>query len=342
MSTNGFDLASPQAGINVAEIRGVSFALVKATGANVGIYVAPHYVEQLEACRRAGFHVGHTHLTGKAGTPAEQADYFVSHLEGFDVDHDTLQLDNELFPEEPGSVMFSDAETAEFWARVFERLPRFPRHHAFTYGGLWALSRHDWPATNALGIRWWVADYDTVRGARGALPAFPHGQVAIHQWTSSGNLGGRTVDLDWSPLSVEDLFGAAATAAVKAHQALAVAQAKTRAAAAKPVPQSSTARTGNPGNPGSPFWMRMQLLAREGGYAGVIDGRLAVNSWKGLQTYLAKHYGYRGLVDGQPGPLTEEALQRLAAAHGYRGPVDGKPGAETWRAIALCVNGLAS
>lgn len=342
--TLGFDAATPQAGLDWGAVpNDQSFVFVKATGANVGLYVAPQYVAEHDAARREGLHVGHTHLTGTAGSIVEQAAYFVGHLRAFDPIHDGLALDNERFPDEPGSVMWSDDQVAEFWAEVFRLAPEVPHHHAFTYGDqshLTALA--PWDRTNALGTRWWVANYHANDGTRGALPVVPGCAVAIHQYTSRGSLGGRTVDLDWSPMSVADLFGASAADAAAAQAALAKAQAASKAAAAKPVPHTTTAFTGHPGSDqsGDACWMRMMLLARKGGYAGVIDGRMGPNSRKGVQRFLAGHYGYRGPIDGVWGTETYKALQRLAAHHGYTGPIDGDLGVQSWRHLAAYLNTL--
>lgn len=343
--TYGFDAATPQTGLDWGAIPAErQFVIVKATGSNVGLYVAPAYAEEHDAARRDGLQVGHYHLTGTAGTIAEQAAYFVHHLRSFDEVHDWLALDNERFPDEPGSVMWSDDQVAEFWRAVFTLLPAFPHHHAFTYGDeshLTALA--PWDRTNALGTRWWVANYHANDGTRGPLPVVPGCQVAIHQYASVGRFGGKTVDLDWSPMSLADLAGSNAADAAKAKAALAKAQAASRAHAAAPVPKTLTSVTGVPGPARDPFWKRMQMLARLGGYAGVIDGDLpwGGNSWKGVQRFLAGHYGYRGRIDGEPMTLTYEALQRYAAHYGYTGPIDGDLRVQSWKHVAVGLNTLS-
>lgn len=335
----GFDAASPQRGINFKNAPGQQFVIIKAGGGNVGQYVAPAYVEQIDGARAAGLHLGHYWLTGKAGTPTEQADFLVNHLHQFDIDHHLLALDNEVFLDESGSESWGDAKVAEFWAQIFTRLPQFPHHHALTYGGAAYLrGGSGWPKTNALGVRWWVAAYGTDDGQDHGLAAIDGITPAIHQYTSAGKVDGRTVDLDISALTVEELFGAAVQDATKAAQDQAAAQAKTRTEAAKAIPKTSASITGGTGKPGSYFWKRLQLLARKGGYAGVIDGRMGVNSWKGVQRYLTAHHGYRGAIDGLPGRLTYAALQRLATRWGYTGPIDGAPGRSTWRAVAKFLN----
>lgn len=341
MSTRGFDAATPQAGLHWGAVAGEAFVIIKAGGGNVGDYVAPHYTEQVDGATAAGLHRGHYWLTGVEGSPEEQARYFAAHLHDFDRDHDVLALDNERFPDEAGSRAFTDEEQAAFLAEAI-RLTGIVPWHAWAYGGAAALrAGGEWPATNALGVRWWVAGYGANDGTRYPLEAIPHITPTVHQYTSTGSLGGRTVDLDWSDRSVEDLFGAGVVAASNAKQHLATAKATTRTVLAHPLPQTTTQVTGHPGPAGSTCWRRLQGWARSGGYAGPLDGRLGVNSWKALQRLLHAHYGYSGAVDGLPGPLTWQAVQRLAHDHGYRGPNDGYPETATWRAVGAFLNGLA-
>lgn len=99
--------------------------------------------------------------------------------------------------------------------------------------------------------------------------------------------------------------------------------------------------TESDGITGSIFNKRLQLWAKlYGGYTGPIDGVMGVNSFKGVQTNLAREYGYGGSIDGVPGINTWKAVQRWAARYGYSGPIDGYPGPNTWRAVAKALNTL--
>lgn len=60
---------------------------------------------------------------------------------------------------------------------------------------------------------------------------------------------------------------------------------------------------------------------------------LSVDDWKKMQEILKRDHGYGGVVDGVPGGLTYKALQRSVVAHGYSGPVDGDPGTNTYKAL---------
>lgn len=60
---------------------------------------------------------------------------------------------------------------------------------------------------------------------------------------------------------------------------------------------------------------------------------LSVDDWKKMQEILKRDHGYAGVIDGVPGSMTYKALQRSVVAHGYSGPVDGDPGTNTWKAL---------
>ncbi|MFF6781172.1 peptidoglycan-binding domain-containing protein [Streptomyces sp. NPDC012510] len=66
------------------------------------------------------------------------------------------------------------------------------------------------------------------------------------------------------------------------------------------------------------------------GYKGDIDGQLGTNSWKAMQTYLAKDWKYEDAIDGIVGPNTIKALQRFLKEHSnYEGAIDGIAGPGT-------------
>ena len=60
---------------------------------------------------------------------------------------------------------------------------------------------------------------------------------------------------------------------------------------------------------------------------------LSADDWKNFQNILKRDHGYAGIVDGAPGGLTYKALQRSVVAHGYNGPIDGEPGTNTYKAL---------
>lgn len=60
---------------------------------------------------------------------------------------------------------------------------------------------------------------------------------------------------------------------------------------------------------------------------------LTVEDWKKFQEILKRDHGYGGAIDGNPGKQTWMAIQRSAQAHGYRGAVDGVPGPNTYKGV---------
>lgn len=82
--------------------------------------------------------------------------------------------------------------------------------------------------------------------------------------------------------------------------------------------------------------------ARQFGYTGPVDGVMGVNSWIGVQRWLASdsRWGFSGAIDGTPDVGTYKAIQRVAAyrsvpsGYYYTGPIDGYPGPNTWKYFA--------
>jgi peptidoglycan hydrolase-like protein with peptidoglycan-binding domain len=62
-------------------------------------------------------------------------------------------------------------------------------------------------------------------------------------------------------------------------------------------------------------------------------GPLSQDDWKAFQEILKRDHGYTGAIDGLPGGLTYRSLQRSVVAHGYSGPIDGEPGGNTYKAL---------
>lgn len=60
---------------------------------------------------------------------------------------------------------------------------------------------------------------------------------------------------------------------------------------------------------------------------------LSQDDWKKFQEILKRDHGYGGVIDGVPGGLTYKSLQRSVVAHGYSGPIDGEPGGNTYKAL---------
>lgn len=204
--TKGIDLASPQNGITVQALHDadIDWAIVKAGGFNVKpIYVAPHYHEEIDTVIKAGLPKGHYWVIG-AGDVLAQAKFFVDNLYQFDKDHDVLVLDNERL--NSNATFLTDDQIATFATYVIQATGIKP-HRFWLYQSAYDTRSQNYPKTNALGIRLWVASYGKDDGSRvepdlgGKFPKYD-----VHQYTSNGKVGGYIVDLDFSPLGVDVLF----------------------------------------------------------------------------------------------------------------------------------------
>ena len=215
--TLGIDVARYQSGIDYAQARaeGVEFVIVKASGFNTGtLYVAGGYVNHINAARAAGMPgIGHYYVPG-AGDPVAQANYFVDNLHGFDSAHDLLALDNE--PLDSNRVYWQQDQALAFLAQVQTRTG-IPWNRLVLYcPASLTRSQGPWESITNAGIRIWWAAYG--QGPTGHTPDHTpalRGKIArwdIHQYSSSVKIAGHTVDGNFTPLSVGDLFGGAAAA----------------------------------------------------------------------------------------------------------------------------------
>ena len=322
--TLGIDVARYQSGIDYAQARaeGVEFVIVKASGFNTGtLYVAGGYVNHINAARSAGIPgIGHYYVPGR-GDPVAQADYFVDNLHGFDSAHDLLALDNE--PLDSNRVYWQQGQALAFLAQVQTRTG-IPWNRLVLYcPASLTRSQGPWESITNAGIRIWWAAYG--QGPTGHTPDHTpalRGKIArwdIHQYSSSVRIAGHTVDGNFTPLSVGDLFGGAAPAP-----------------SVPSVPASSGGWAVNLPNRASQRRVQKALAGRRPSrYNGPVDGVFGPNTWKGVQTTI-KNVGYTGPVDGIPGPNTCQLIQVYAARFGdYTGPVDSILGPYSWAGFAL-------
>ncbi|HEY8838188.1 MAG TPA: GH25 family lysozyme [Dehalococcoidia bacterium] len=197
MIDKGIDVGSSQAGLNfaLAYAQGSRSCYVKLGGDNVPRYVAPHYTAEVNAARAAGLRVGHYWVPDSLQDPTGAADYFVDHLHGWTT-RDFVVLDNESLD---GKRRYSDAQAAVWMNRVKARL-HISGLQVKLYLGLADARSFSWPAALATGCDFIIAAYGYAPFAydlRGKIPAARnHG----HQYTSSGSIGGVTIDVDaWQP-----------------------------------------------------------------------------------------------------------------------------------------------
>lgn len=86
-------------------------------------------------------------------------------------------------------------------------------------------------------------------------------------------------------------------------------------------------------------WKKFQeILKRDHGYSGAIDGNPGKNTWMSIQRSIQGN-GYSGAVDGIPGPNTYKGVQRrLVAKADYEGRIDGTWGPQTIAALRGLIN----
>lgn len=213
--TFGIDISGFQSGMNLAQAKaeGCQFVIIKASGFNTGtFYRASGYVTLIDKAVAASLPKGHYYLIGGGQvwkSPTEQARYFVSTLYRFDVNHDVLMLDNEGL--DSNGYVFSDAEAAEFMAEVIRSTGINPKRVWHYAGGADYRKRAPWPKIEALGIRYVWAAYGSAPTGKtpdhqpalmGSIPRWD-----VHQFTNRTAIAGMSVDGNYSPHSIANLFG---------------------------------------------------------------------------------------------------------------------------------------
>lgn len=192
----GIDTGTSQRNLNfpLARSQGQESCYVKLGGDNVGRYVAPNYVNQVDSARNAGMRVGHYWVVDGGSDVNSAADYFVDHLRGWTLS-DFIVLDNEPLD---GASMMSDAQASAWIRRVASRLG-IGTNRIFQYLGLSQARSNQWPQSLATGCNFIIAAYGYTPFAFFS-PTIPMARILGHQYSSSGNIGGVTIDLnDWKP-----------------------------------------------------------------------------------------------------------------------------------------------
>lgn len=209
--TFGIDIASTQRDIdlNLAKSEGCKFVIVKMGGLNVTPqYIAPFYANQVDRARAAGLKVGHYYVIGLGQTPEEQARFFVDNLHDFRKQEDILALDNERLDD--NGTLWGPMECTRF-AKEVHRLTGVKVGMArWNYAGGWDYrALGPWDELEAEDVRIWWAAYGTNDGTY-QDPPLTDGKVSevhVHQFSSVVKMAGYELDGNWSPLSLEELFG---------------------------------------------------------------------------------------------------------------------------------------
>lgn len=205
----GIDIASYQAGIDIAALDGVDFVIVKLTeGVN---YLSPHTEAQLAAAKASGAKIGLYHFArndtdGSMADAVAEADFFLKHAQAW-IGEAVLVLDWERPP-------YDQVDWAKAWLdRVYEKT----QVRAWIYMSESHVNNADWtPISDAHPL--WVAKYwdrdadvnwDMSHAGPEPVVRWPGGWT-VWQWTSSGRLDGYNGDLDlnWAPSLTDEKWDA--------------------------------------------------------------------------------------------------------------------------------------
>jgi hypothetical protein len=215
--SRGIDVGSSQNGIDfhAAAVAGADWAVVKAGGANADLYVAPDYAAEVEAADAANLLIGHYFNSGQTD-PVAAAIFFVANLHNFDVHSDVLMLDNEPYPGDKSGQLWNPGQAALFMAKAIEltgidplRVWHYAGASTYRSGVDWSPVLALWPAGQhrfgwaAFGAAPYPTDFSpsSAPDLQGSIPDWD-----IHQFSSNGQLGGKTVDMWASRLSSLTLF----------------------------------------------------------------------------------------------------------------------------------------
>jgi GH25 family lysozyme M1 (1,4-beta-N-acetylmuramidase) len=299
----GIDVGTSQAGLNFNAQPG-SFVIVKASGANVGLYVAPHYRDEVDGARAAGKEIGHYFFNGNRD-PRACAEYFFANLHDFR-SGDVLVLDIEG-ERSTSTGAWSASQALAFATRVKE----LTGVSVGIYLNLSLMRGDNWAALVALGCWLWIA----YPGSEPSIAWWP--TWTMWQYTIAGG-----VDQNYSKLTLAEIRGS------------------TTAPSSSPASLPSSPATASSGtwdfNAASADQARVQrALSGMKRYGGPIDGAWGENTIKGIQTTVAK-VGYKGAIDGIPGANTCHFVQVYAQRFGdYSGPIDNVLGRHSWDGFAL-------
>jgi len=190
----GIDVSRWQGEIDWPEVsRQVSFAMIKAGGADEGFYIDGQFERNRDEVRRLGMLRGYYYYAG-GGDPNAEAEHFAAIVATLDPG-EVVALDFEA--DHPDPVGFC----LQFMARTEQLLGVKPL--LYTYMN--KVNGYDWQPVANNGNRLWGAIYDEEPKTSPPAGAWP--SLAIKQYSSSGVLNGisaNAVDLNYSSLNAEE------------------------------------------------------------------------------------------------------------------------------------------
>ena len=189
MSLKGIDIASYQASLNLANVKG-DFVIIKATEGTG--YVNPYCDTHYQQAKQAGKLRGVYHFASHGDVNAE-AQYFVDNIKGYIKDA-ILVLDWE-------GTFTGDVAWAKAW---LDKVYALTGVKPLIYMSESVVNSHDWSSVANADYGLWVAkyrdnviDYNYDMGLAGDAPSVKYWKFyAIWQWTSVGRLDGYSGNLD--------------------------------------------------------------------------------------------------------------------------------------------------
>lgn len=175
--------------LNAAWAAGERFVAIKAGGGNVGLYQAPHYVEQLTLARKLGFKIVHYFPSGNQPI-ATQASYALRVVKPYWRDGDAIGWDNEKL-DSTGQIR-NDRDSAS-WINLVRAGLGCPPAAVWHYGSSGSTFRDHgpWPLVKATGCTIWAAAYPGPPDMAGTGLTYD-----VHQYTSTHRYAGSSVDTD--------------------------------------------------------------------------------------------------------------------------------------------------
>ncbi|WP_165384955.1 GH25 family lysozyme [Cryobacterium sp. SO1] len=312
----GIDTGTSQRNLDfgLARSQGYESCYVKLGGDNVTRYVAPHYIAQVDNARAAGMRVGHYWVPSDAQDPAGAANYFVDHLRGW-TGSDFIVLDNESLD---GKRHYSDQAAAVFIDTVRARLGIGGRQ-VKCYLGLSIERSNDWPALLGTGCDFIIAAYGYTPFTYDLVGKIPADRNGGHQYSSSANIGGVTIDVnswrDWA----FDYAGSSPAAPTAA-----------------PASPAASWSYWEPNGTGVAKRVQLALKAR-GRYDGRCDDQFGELTRKGVQITLNVSHRFDGPVDGVIEGGGCRGVQQYAHDFGdYPAElIDARLGINSWTNFAL-------
>lgn len=210
------DTSDYQPGITEAITRqwaaaGITHAITKMGGGNVGVYELSTHRPQVAAYRAAGLPCSRYWFNGQDASVASQVLRAGAMLQATPLaDGERFMWDVEFEEDKHGNVVtrrWTPAEVEEAARALAGQGIPFSRQVVYLSSS--ATRAADWSAVVALGLSLMVADYGANSGKPSSIPLvghWPRDLVWIWQFTSAGRLPGYPYDLDLSTGDLRDLW----------------------------------------------------------------------------------------------------------------------------------------